>query len=127
MKRAFILVAASGLLASGAALAAPQGSSSLVDRAFVPVQYQDRQAERAATFNDRAARIRNRIERGMHDGSITRPEGRRLFRDLDNIQRKERAFRADGRVDRREFDELSADLDRLGARVRQERMDEQRR
>ena len=128
MKRTFILVAACGLLGSGAALATPpQSSSSLTHRAFVPVQYQDRQAERSAIFNERAARIRARIERGMHDGGITRPEGRRLFRELDNLQRKERAFHSDGRIDRREFDELSADLDRLGARVRQERWDEQRR
>ena len=128
MKRTFILVVACGLIASGTALGANfERFPGYGDRAFVPTQYEQRQADRQATIDDREARLRARIERGMHDGGITREEGRRLFRELDNIHRKERAFRSDGRIDRREFDELSADLDRLGMRVRHERWDEQRR
>ncbi len=128
MKRTFILLAACGLVGTAtlAGAASAQPASHRVGP-FVAVQYDQRQSERQATIDDREARLRTRIEHGMRDGGITREEGRRLFRDLDGIHRKERAFRADGRLDRREFDELNADLDRLGMRVRHERWDEQRR
>ena len=86
-----------------------------------------RSDERSANINEREARIRDRIQRGMHDGSLTDREARRLYRELGDIERKERALRADGRLDGREAADLNRDLDRLADNLRDQRHDEERR
>ena len=137
MRQMLIAIATAGLLASGAAAA---GTTVQVKddfaTGFVPVQYdrpqydrqwQDRSDDRLGNINEREARIRDRIQRGMNDGRITDFEARRLWRELGSIEAKERAFRADGRINGREFDELNRDLDRLAEDVRSQLRDEQRR
>jgi hypothetical protein len=134
MKNILFALATAGVLASGTAIAGAttvhplsQDQSGM----FVPVQYYDNHTrwdnDRAASINEREARLKARIQRGMNDGSITRWEARRLYRDLANIEVKERAFRSDGRLNSRESAELNRDLDRLALNVREQRRDEERR
>ncbi len=139
MKLTLIAVAAVGALACGAATA---GTASVANRnaGLVLVQYgsdysqnrdaeywQNRSEDRAARIDEREAHISDRIERGMRNGRITDWEARRLHRQLQNIEAKERDFKAnDGRVGAREFNELNRDLDRLAENVRREARDEQR-
>ncbi|TMH68086.1 MAG: hypothetical protein E6H48_06375 [Betaproteobacteria bacterium] len=139
MNRTLIAIITAGLLASGAAVA---GSVHSVgdnhSGNFIAVQYgygydrsdqyrNDRSDERSASINEREARIKNRIQRGIQDGSLTDWEARRLYRELGYVENKERAFRSDGRIDGREAAELNRDLDRLADNVRDQRHDEQRR
>jgi hypothetical protein len=134
MKRILFALATASVLASGTAIAGATTVHPVShDRSgmFVPVQYYVDYArgdnDRSASINEREARIRERIQRGMNDGSITRWEARRLFRDLGSIEAKERAFRSDGRLNSREFAELNRDLERLALNVREQRRDEERR
>lgn len=130
MNRTLIAIVTAGLLASGAAVAGQ--TSTYVPEAnhhgLVAVQYgYDRSDERSANINEREARIKDRIQRGMHDGTLTDREARRLYRELGDIESKERAFRSDGRLDGREAADLNRDLDRLADDVRDQRHDQQRR
>ena len=133
MKRILFALATAGVLASGTAIAGVTTVHSVGDHQsgmFVPVQYHAdyaRWEDRSASINEREAQIRARIQRGLNDGSITRWEARRLYRDLGNIEAKERAFRSDGRLSGREFAELNRDLDRLALNVREQRHDQDRR
>lgn len=117
------LVVAAALLASSAAFAA---TSTSISRGFVTVQQYDRWDDRSININERESRIRARIDRGINDGRITRREAHRLYRELGDIEAKERSFRADGHIDRHENRVLTADLDRLAQHVRHEIRDEQR-
>jgi hypothetical protein len=132
MKGTLFALAAAAVLASGTAVAGGALHPVVHDRsaALVPVQYHAGYAawdERSATINEREARINARIQRGIDNGSITRHEARQLYRQLRDIESRERAFRSDGRLDGREFAELNRNLDDLAANVREQRHDEQRR
>lgn len=105
MKHALMMLMAAGLLASGAAAAHD------VQREYFG--YYERQQQRDATISERESRIGYRIHRAVEEGRIRPWEARRLYRELGYVRQKEQAFRADGRVDGREFAELNADLDRL--------------
>jgi len=129
MKKMLIALSTAAMLSSGAVLAGTTMSASNVPvglQGFVAVQQYDRSDDRLASINEREARIRDRINRGINDGRITRREARQLYRELGDVQAKERAFRADGRIDGRESRELMADLDRLAENVRHQLHDEQR-
>jgi len=131
MKRILIAVAVAGAIASSGAMAGTPTSGAqheLGTPTFVPVQYyQHRTDDRQAQINEREARIEARIQRGLADGRLTEWEARRLQRQLNDIQAKERAFMGDGWLNRGEYAELSRDLDQLGDNVRAELRDEQRR
>lgn len=128
MRFHLIAWAIAGALTSGAAAAA--GVTTQHEATFATVQYQYgqyRSEERAATINDREARINDRIERGMRDGRITDREAHRLHRQIRDIEAKERDFRNNnGRIGPREADELNRDLDRLANDVRREMRDHER-
>ena len=126
MRRTLIAIATVGVLASGVAIAGSTGAQ--VNQGFVPVQYlsNDRWDDRSVTINERESRIRARIERGMSDGRITRPEARRLLRQLSSIESKEHAYMADGRLNRREEAQLTRELDVLAQNVRIQARDEDR-
>ena len=133
MKSTLIALVTAGLLASGGATAAT--ATIQVNHDFVPVQYSGnansdpnayRSGDRAANINEREARIRARVERGMHDGRITNTEARRLYRELAAIETKERAYKADGRLTYREDAELNRNLDRLAENVRAQMRDDDR-
>ena len=137
MRTTLIALATAGVIASGGALAGTT-TVQVQHTAFVPVQYStqystpyvapapDRFDVRAATVNEREARIRARIERGLSDGRITHREARRLYRQLASIEAKERSFKSDGRINRREDAELRRDLDRLAENVRVQLRDQER-
>lgn len=132
MKRLLIAVAVAGAIASGGAMAGNTTSGAqheLGTPALVPVQYyqQHRTDDRQAQINEREARIETRIQRGLADGRLTEWEARRLQRQLNDVQAKERAFMGDGWMNRGEFAELSRDLDLLAGNVRAEMRDDQRR
>ena len=133
MKRILFALATAGVLASGTAIAGAATVHSVGDYAtgmLVPVQYHGDYArwdDHSASINEREARIKARIQHGLNDGSITRWEARRLYRDLGSIEAKERAFRSDGRLSGREAAELNRDLDRLALNVREQRHDQDRR
>jgi hypothetical protein len=88
---------------------------------------EERWDDRAQNINEREARIRARIERGHNDGRLTDREAWRLYRQLDAIEAKERAFMADGHLNYREDAELKRNLDVLADNVRQQMRDENRR
>ena len=137
MRKTLIALATAGALASAIATAGtmtPRASTVNPLGAFITVQHDrwddrahDRWDDRAANLNDREARITERIQRGQRDGRVTDREARRLYRELSDIESKERAFRSDGRISGREQSELSADLDRLADDVRTQMRDDQRR
>ena len=116
MKLTVIALAAAGLLASAVVPAQPYHRDDQQRWA----QNDDRWDDRAAGVDDREARINARIQRGMNDGRITEGEARRLYRELRDVEAKERAFKNDGRLSRRETDEINRDLDRLTGHVREQ-------
>ena len=133
MKKSLIAIAAAGVLVSGVA-AADRYVLNFDDgnvRAYA-VQHDwryDRQWNDGRNFSidEREARMHDRIQRGLDSGRLTPREGRRLMRHLDNIEAKERAFEYDGRLGRRERDELHHDLDNLAGEIRQQLRDDDRR
>lgn len=75
--------------------------------------------------NLRQDRQRERIRTGLHDGRLTRSESRRLVRGQRDIRAMERAFRADGMIDAREFRRLDRALDVASRTIRAETHDRQ--
>lgn len=135
MKKSLVVLAVAGVLAAGTA-AADTFTFSDRDRgnaSFVRVQAYDNDFRgwydegRRLGVDDRQARIAQRIERGVHNGDLTRREARQLERQLASTEQKERAFESDGRLNRRERAELQQDLDQLAQRLRFERRDNDRR
>jgi hypothetical protein len=123
MKRSLIALAVAGALASGVAVAgtlATDDQGMQQGGAFVTVQYYggDRSDERINAINDRESRMAARIQRAEENGRISHREARMLYRQLNEIQERERALRSDGRLGRREADDLNRELDRLGHNLR---------
>ena len=137
MNRILFAIAAAGVLASGTAFAGSYQSNSNDSGVFVHAQYYgDRHAayDRYGregwdrwSISEREQRISARIRHSIDDGTLTPFEARRLYRELGSIKAKERSFRADGRLDRGEREELNRDLDRLAEDVWRERHDQDRR
>ena len=106
MKRQLFALTTATLLASGAAFAAAGMSAVPIgSHGFVTVQQNDRSEDRSANINERESEIRNRIDRGISDGRITRQEAHRLYDELSQIEARERApaatdASADGRAGR---------------------------
>jgi hypothetical protein len=144
MRKTLIALATAGVVASSVAMAGNTTGHAYGSATFVPVQYtqqypqpnpqqygdrwhDDRWDDRSQTVNEREARIRARIERGQFTGRLTDFEARRLYRQLNVIEAKERSFMADGRLNRRESAELNQNLDVLANNVRTQMRDEDRR
>jgi hypothetical protein len=119
MKKTLIALAAAGMLASTVAAAQPYGQPYHRDDAQRYAQ-NDRWDDREASINEREARLNAYIQRGMSDGRINEREARRLYRELRDIEAKERSYMNDGRLNRRETESLNRDLDRLTDHVRQQ-------
>ncbi len=76
---------------------------------------------------DIRARIREakaRIERGIEQGSLTRPEARRLHGELDGILDKIDRMKEDGHLSPRELEVINRDLDRLDRDIAREKRDD---
>lgn len=81
-----------------------------------------------AGANDRQERQRERIASGVADGSLTRPEARRVVRQQRSIERREQRMRRDdGRLGPRERVRLDHALDRASSRIYYARHDRQSR
>jgi len=129
MKRTLLALAAVSVVSSGAAFAGMTAvQRGTIDSATVvpvqyyergPVQYYERGEARSASIDEREARIHEWIQRGLNEGRIRPWEARRLQQELADIQARERALTADGRLSGREFAELNRDLDRLADNVRE--------
>ena len=121
MKSTLIALAAAGMLASTMAVAQQPYHRDQPYRDDAPRWAQnDRWDDREAGINEREARINARIQRGMNDGRISEHEARRLYRELRDVEARERAYMNDGRLNRRETETLNRDLDRLTDHVRQQ-------
>jgi hypothetical protein len=77
-------------------------------------------------INQRQARLDQRIEQGVRNGALTRPEARRLRAEFNQLVRLENRYRVGG-LSRWERSDLSRRFDALSARVRYERNDRQDR
>ena len=111
MRKTLIAIATVGVIASGAAFAGSTGAQ--LNHGFVPVQYSsnDRWDDRAASINDREARIKARIDRGVSDAELD--HGGRIAP-------------ADGRLNHREEAQLKRDLDSLAQNVHVQLRDDDR-
>ena len=136
MNLTLIACAAASLFASGGAIAdnGVRGDthSSSSSNAVQYAQYAPRGGppawdDHSSSVNERERQIKSRINRGREDGRITHREARGLLRQLASIEDKERAYRADGHLDRRENAELHRDLDRLALNVGVQLHDDDRR
>ena len=114
MKSVLIAVAAAGMLLStgGVAQTYPRDNPRWANA--------ERWDDRSVSINEREARINARIQHGIDRGRINDYEARRLVRELRDIEAKERAFKDDGRLSRRETESLNRDLDRLAENVRRQ-------
>ena len=79
----------------------------------------------AAGINDRQAAQRQSIRNGVQDGSLTLREADRLRDSQVRMERKERKFRSDGELTRRERVNLHATADKNRARIYSQRHDAQ--
>jgi len=90
-----------------------------------------RQEAERVEVRDIHARMRvchERIDRGLADGRLTRPEAHRLKGELDQVRDDEARMRRDGRLTRPEADRLERELSRLERHISElKRNDERRR
>ena len=82
--------------------------------------------DRNGNFDERAARIEQRMEHARNGGELTPPEYQRLRHELRDVRRAERHYLADGWLSRQERHLLDERLDRLARHVRHERQDGER-
>lgn len=78
------------------------------------------------TINEREARQREAIRRGMASGELTRNEASRLWSEQRRIERMEQRARADGHFTPQERARINRQLDRSGRHIRHETHDRQR-
>ena len=111
MKRILLVAAAVGTLAAAApALAQPYGG-----------------VNGWQTINARQAQLDRRIDMGVQNGSLTRPEAQRLRGEFRMIADLEARYRSSGGLDARERADLDRRFDVLSQRIRWERADNQDR
>lgn len=129
MKKILVATLAIATLAgAGAAAAQPYGGP----RGGYEVGYSaggyDRYDRRTDSrdINVRQQALRQRLDRGLDSGRLTRREAESLRYELRDINRMERQFRASHGLNPREVAILDARLDRLERRMRAEMRDDQR-
>lgn len=79
------------------------------------------------SINERQARIDQRIDIGVRNGSLTRSEAVRLRAEFRDLARLEARYRSSGGLSYGERQDLDRRFDVLSARVRYERNDRQER
>ncbi|HTE16000.1 MAG TPA: hypothetical protein VK642_13065 [Burkholderiales bacterium] len=119
-----LAVAAALVMATSAMADGPHGYNRFTVQ---PVYTQQHSLAGLREVNLRQEEQRARIERGLHRGTITRWEFRRLMAEQHDIQAMERAFVADGFLNPRERMELNRRLDITSANIMFEARDHQRR
>ncbi len=78
------------------------------------------------SINQRQYQLDRRIDRGVRNGSLTRREAGRLRAEFGQLVRLEAQYRRGG-LNRWERNDLDQRFDRLSARIRYERRDDDRR
>jgi len=78
-------------------------------------------------IDQRQAQQMERIQAGLRSGALTQREYHALMREQDAIRDMERRFRADGRIDAREYQRLDHALDVASRNSRHERQYRQAR
>ena len=71
----------------------------------------------ASSINERQQHQRARIADGIQSGEITRQEGKRLAKQQRQIAIKEKRFRADGSLSRKERVKLQRSLSKSSASI----------
>lgn len=129
MKKILVATIAIATLAgAGAASAQPYGGP----RGGYEVGYSDGGYDRydrrtdSRDINGRQQALRQRLDRGIERGRLTRREAEALRYELREINRMERQFRASHGLNPREVAILDARLDRVERRMRAEMRDDQR-
>jgi TolA-binding protein len=70
---------------------------------------------------------KQRIERGVENGSLTKHEARRLREELDSILGKIERMKEDGHLSQQEREKINRDLDRLDRDIAKEKRDDEHR
>jgi hypothetical protein len=78
-------------------------------------------------INQRQANLERRIDQGVRNGALTRPEAKRLRADFRSLAQLETRYRRSSGLDTRERSDLQRRFDALSARIRFERHDRQDR
>jgi hypothetical protein len=99
-------------LAAAPAMAQPQGPY-----APYPPQVVYAPAPQTPGIDNAQQAISDRIRQGLQSGRITPSEARMLYRRDSEIQNREAAYKADGRVTPQERQQLRADMAQLSAEV----------
>jgi hypothetical protein len=118
MKKTFGVLALSilGLTATGAQAAWDRGGQDH-KQAYPQTRAYSQQ------INARQDQQMQRIQAGARAGQLTRAEFRELMQEQHNIRAMEQHFRADGRIDAREFRRLEGALDSAHRNIRAEKQD----
>src|SRR5262249_45252321 len=78
-----------------------------------------------AQYDAKKAQVLSRIATGEASGRLTSQETRMLRRQMSQLTNLEASLKSDGRLDRRELETLSSELDKLENLVWQEMTDRQ--
>lgn len=121
-----------GLIATGAQAGGNRGEDgyghSVQNRHSMQNAHAYRQSQwYGHQINLRQDRQRERIQAGIRAGSLTRVEFRGLMQEQRHIRAMEHRFRADGRINAREFQRLNHAQDLASRNIMAERHDRQER
>lgn len=94
---------------------------------YAPRHGQRVNQQRMAEINTRQAKLMNRIERGIWDGSLTRRESRTLMSELQYFDTVKRDFISDGFLTTSEFRQLDNGLNIAARNIRTQRHDDDMR
>lgn len=89
-------------------------------------RYEQRDERGWQSINQRQYQLDRRIDQGVRNGSLTRREAGRLRAEFGQLVRLEAQYRRGG-LNRWERNDLDQRFDRLSARIRYERRDDDRR
>lgn len=120
------LIPALALVAASIAVPAAAQSYDRDGRGRGHDRYEQRGDYGWQSINQRQHQLDRRIDRGVQNGSLTRREAARLRSDFYGLVRLEANYRRNG-LTRWERADLDARFDRLSARIRYERRDDDRR
>jgi len=116
-----------GMLALGLAATAAQAGWERGGDGHQHAYLQQQSWAYSQQIDDRQDRQAARIQDARRAGYLTRFEFRTLMDEQHQIRAMERHFRADGRIDSREFQRIDRALDRASFNIRTEAHDRQAR
>ena len=93
---------------------------------IIAIGYAEREDWRGG-IRSRIHEAKQRIEQGIENGSLTRPEAKRLKGELDDILAKIDRMKDDGHLSEREREKINHDLDRLERDITREKRDDDKR